>query len=167
VRLLFSNSTTRPARPAASHLAARVRPLVPPHLRHLVGDFIQPRSRQQLGQTEVWAADNDAFSGFNPDRFRRMLDTMLQLLHGTEPFHLGSHDAAKLLGIAHTTVFCWFDSLTNESDSSPILQKVSVGSKAAGLTNEYLDLPLVIEGHPAPGKPHLQGKQRRRTVNKS
>ena len=105
MRLLFSNSTTRPARPAASHLAERVLHLVPPHLRHLVGDFIQPRSRQQLGQTEVWAADNDAFSGFDPDRFRRMLDTMLRGIVGrgglrapkfvTVPDVVGDHHATR------------------------------------------------------------------------
>jgi hypothetical protein len=55
-------------------LAARVTHLVPPsHAQH-VGDFISPRAYQQLGKTPLWAADNDAYSGFNPSRYRKMLD---------------------------------------------------------------------------------------------
>lgn len=41
--------------------------------RHL-GDFVTPRSYNQRGRTSIWAADNDAFSGFNEDKYRRMLD---------------------------------------------------------------------------------------------
>lgn len=59
-------------------LAARTAHLVPPSAVNLVGDFISPRARQLVGKTPVWAADNDAFSGFNPDRYRRMLDAIVK-----------------------------------------------------------------------------------------
>ncbi len=76
----------------------------------------------------------------------------LQKLQGTEPFCLGSRDAAPLLGAAHTTVFYLLDSLANEVDPSHILKKVSVGSQAARRTNEYLYLPLVRATSPGTGK---------------
>lgn len=59
-------------------LAARTSNLVPEFYRRFVGDFISPRAFQLVGNTPVWAADNDAFSGFNPDRFRKMLDRISQ-----------------------------------------------------------------------------------------
>ena len=76
----------------------------------------------------------------------------LQLLHGTEPFNLGSRDAARLLGTAHTTVFYWLGYLANEGDPSHILKKVFVGSKAARLTNEYVYLPLLKGTPPGNGR---------------
>lgn len=58
-------------------LAARISHLVSQADQHMVGDFISPRAWQLLGKTPVWAADNDAFSGFNSDRYLRMLDSIL------------------------------------------------------------------------------------------
>ena len=63
-------------------LAARVTHLVPKDYSHYVGDFISPRARQLVGATPLWAADNDAFSGFNPDRYRHMLDRIVSAVDG-------------------------------------------------------------------------------------
>lgn len=80
-------------------LAARIRHLVPPDSIRFVGDFISPRAYKLLGATPVWAADNDAFSGFDPDRFQRMLDRIARGVEGgvqapmfiTVPDVVGSH----------------------------------------------------------------------------
>jgi hypothetical protein len=44
----------------------------PPHPDCM--DFVQPRSFNAIGKTGLWAADNDAFAKFCPDRYLRMLD---------------------------------------------------------------------------------------------
>ncbi len=67
----------------------------------------------------------------------------LQRGQGEKPFHLGSRDAEKLLGIAHTTVFYWLECLRDADGVFRLLKKVSVGSKAARLTNEWIFLPLL------------------------
>lgn len=83
--LLCSNSLNRlraPRAPAGTTpsvvklLAARVQHLVPPSARQHVGDFISPRAYKLVGETPVWAADNDAFSGFHEARYCRMLETI-------------------------------------------------------------------------------------------
>lgn len=69
-------------------LAARISHLVTHTDQHLVGDFISPRAWQLLGNTPIWAADNDAYSGFRPDRYLRMLDAILAGMirrHGKHP----------------------------------------------------------------------------------
>lgn len=38
------------------------------------GDFLNPRQWNLTPTTPIWAADNDAFNGFNADAFKRMLD---------------------------------------------------------------------------------------------
>ena len=48
---------------------------VPLEARHLVGDFKSPRAWLRCSTTPLWAADNDAFSGFNETRYERMLDS--------------------------------------------------------------------------------------------
>lgn len=58
--LLVASATQRTAKPSRS-----------------TGDFISPRAWKHVGKTKVWAADNDGFSGFHPDRYRRMLDNIL------------------------------------------------------------------------------------------
>lgn len=45
-----------------------------PRSAESLGDFVTPARWQPIGRTPVWAADNGAFGGFDPDKFRTMLD---------------------------------------------------------------------------------------------
>ena len=38
-----------------------------------VGDFVTPSKKAHFGKTEIWAADNDCFSGFKEDQYVKML----------------------------------------------------------------------------------------------
>lgn len=49
-----------------------------PGAAHHYGDFITPARWSHSPRTETWAADNGAFSNFEPDRFRRMLDAFAE-----------------------------------------------------------------------------------------
>ena len=93
--LLVSNSANRltPRAPSSAYPvglddmilpAARVGHLVPDNLHQYIGDFISPRGWGRVGKTPIWAADNDAFSGFDPDKFRRMLDRIALALEQNE-----------------------------------------------------------------------------------
>jgi hypothetical protein len=61
-----------------------------------VGDFISPRQYKLTGTTPFWAADNDAFSGFDSDRYLRMLDAAAEAEVApqwiTVPDVVGDHD---------------------------------------------------------------------------
>jgi len=61
-----------------------------------LADFISPRSIQ-YPETPVWAADNDCFNGFNPDRWLRMLDILSEAPYKpvfvTIPDVVGNHEA--------------------------------------------------------------------------
>lgn len=76
-------------------LASRVAHLLPVDAQNYVGDFISPRAYQQIGKTPIWAADNDAFSGFNPTRYERMLDKIAAApnppMFVTVPDRVGNH----------------------------------------------------------------------------
>jgi hypothetical protein len=65
----------------------------------------------------------------------------LQVVRGTAPFFLSSRDGAKLLEVAHTTVFCWLEILADEDGPFRLLKKVSTGNFPARKANEYRYLP--------------------------
>ena len=78
----------------------------PAALKQHVGDFIQPQRWGHVAQTRMWAADNDCFSGFNEDRYRRMLDRIVTAVTRwdctppqfvTLPDVVGNHDATLQL----------------------------------------------------------------------
>ena len=64
----------------------------------------------------------------------------LQLFHGSQPFFLGSRDAEPLLETPYRTVAYWLEILANADGPYSILKKVSIGSRGARRTNEYLYL---------------------------
>jgi hypothetical protein len=66
----------------------------------------------------------------------------LQLAQRRKSFFLTSRDAAALLGVAHTTVFYWLESLCDPEGSFRVLRKVSTGSLADRKANEYFYLSL-------------------------
>lgn len=80
-----------------------------PGANERVGDFVSPRSFNLVGKTKVWAADNDAFNGFNPDRFRRMLDAITTAPHKpkfvTMPDVVGDHRRTVELSLQWTKEF--------------------------------------------------------------
>jgi hypothetical protein len=61
-------------------------PAASPHL----GDFVTPSRRRLLPTTGLWVADNEAFSHFDPDRFRRMLDAFARA--ATKPVFVTAPD---------------------------------------------------------------------------
>lgn len=67
MHLLVSNANNRYKRLAAT------RPM-PTRPERILGDFLGPRCTKTKNHTPIWAADNDAFSGFNPKKYLKMLD---------------------------------------------------------------------------------------------
>lgn len=68
-----------------------------------VGRLASPRHYHRIGDTVragyVWAADNDAFNGFDPDAYRKMLKTLNGIpgcLFVTIPDVVGDHEATWL-----------------------------------------------------------------------
>jgi hypothetical protein len=67
MHLLVSNANNRYKRLASK------RPM-PPKPEKFLGDFLGPRCTKARDHTPIWAADNDAFSGFSPKKYLKMLD---------------------------------------------------------------------------------------------
>jgi hypothetical protein len=109
------------------------------------------KSRLGLGSCEepsVASRGDEATEGVNLPKMQLLIALCyhLQRINGDSPFFLTSRDAGNLLGVPHTTVYCWLKSLTNPDGEFQVLRKVKTGSLEERTANEYLYLSLT-EAH--------------------